>query len=146
MATNKKKLMFVLHMSKTHWKNHHPQIIKIKATEMIHEKVKKKDENNSTLYSCLYQALRDYVAFRASYRSYEEPFFVFSDGSSVSPSQFVKTLTKTLKLNSLNSELYCSHSFRIGRSCDLLKMGIPVETIKKLGRWKSNCIYSYLKY
>ena len=29
---------------------------------------------------------------------------------------------------------------------DLLKMGFTVETIKKLGRWRSNAVYAYLKF
>ena len=37
------------------------------------------------------------------------------------------------------------HSLRAGRACDLLSYGVSVETIKKLGRWKSNAVFKYLK-
>ena len=41
--------------------------------------------------------------------------------------------------------LYGTHSLRSGRTCDLYKLGLSVETIKKIGRWKSNAVFRYLK-
>ena len=45
----------------------------------------------------------------------------------------------------LDSRLYNTHSLRTGCALDLLKLGLSVETIKKLGRWKSNTVFMYLK-
>lgn len=45
----------------------------------------------------------------------------------------------------LNKDLYDTHSFRSGCATDLSKMGIPVEDIKKIGRWRSNSVYEYFK-
>ena len=44
-----------------------------------------------------------------------------------------------------HSELYLFHGFQSGRASDLLKLGVSVETIKKLGRWHSNAVFRYLK-
>ena len=35
------------------------------------------------------------------------------------------------------------HGIRLGHVTDLLNLGVSVETIKKLGRWKSNAVYVY---
>ena len=45
-----------------------------------------------------------------------------------------------------NSKLYTFHSERSRRALDLLKLGLSVETIKRLGRWKSNAVFRYLRY
>ena len=44
-----------------------------------------------------------------------------------------------------NPRLFSVHSFQVGRSNDLLKLGLSVETIKKLGRWTSNAVFKYLR-
>ena len=36
-------------------------------------------------------------------------------------------------------------SIRAGRASDLLRLGVSVETIKRLGRWKSNAVFAYLR-
>ena len=54
-------------------------------------------------------------------------------------------LKKSLQRAHFDDSLYQVHSFRIGRSMDLLKAGVSVETIRKLGWWKSNIVYRYLR-
>ena len=54
------------------------------------------------------------------------------------------TLKHILQFAGFKKEYYCVHSFRTGRAMDLLKYGVLVETIKKLGRWKSNAVFTYL--
>ena len=54
----------------------------------------------------------------------------------------LKFMLQKLKLN---ADLYNVHSLRIGHCGDLLKMGVSVETIKKIGRWKSNAVFNYLR-
>ena len=39
---------------------------------------------------------------------------------------------------------YDTHSLRIGCAKDLQKAGLSVESIKDIGRWKSNAVYQYL--
>ena len=58
----------------------------------------------------------------------------------------MRSVLKTaIKRMGLNPSLYTVHGTRGGRANDLLSMGLSVEAIKKLGRWKSNAVYVYLK-
>lgn len=50
-----------------------------------------------------------------------------------------------IRLAGFDPEYYTGTSFHSGRASDLLRFGVPVDTIKKLGRWKSNAVYHYLK-
>ena len=45
----------------------------------------------------------------------------------------------------LDYKNYDTHSLQIGRATDLFKMGVPVEDIKKAGRWVSNSVFKYLR-
>ena len=74
-----------------------------------------------------------------------EQFFVFSDNSAVLQMQLRNTLHKMITKLWLQPELYNLHSFRIGRSSDLFRLGVSVETIKKIGCWKSNAVFKYLR-
>ena len=60
------------------------------------------------------------------------------------PSQLREIVRKTLKAAGFESLLYSVHSLRGGCSFDLLQAGLTIETIKRLGRWKSNAVYAYL--
>ena len=134
IANNKKKLLFVLRTSKTHWKDVNPQVIKIKSTENCEQ-----DKNY-----CPFAILRNYLMVRPTYISDEEPFFVFSDRSPVAPKHMRNVMKLVLKLNDLEPRLYGTHSLRIGKCHDLLEANISVPVISKLGRWKSNVVYKYL--
>ena len=45
----------------------------------------------------------------------------------------------------LNSKDYSSHSLRRSGATHLLSAGVPIEVIKILGDWKSDCVFKYLK-
>ena len=136
---NKDKLKFVLYMSKTHGKGSKPQIVKISS-----QKVK---GNKAPPITCPFRAVNNYLRVcNRKKLTINEQFFVFRDRALVKAAAFTKILKKTIKMAGLNNKLYSSHCFRAGRTLDLMKMGIPFETIKLMGRWKSNTIYAYLKY
>ena len=137
VACNKDKMMFVLHTSKMHWLDSPPQIIKISARRTV---AGKKSKNY-----CPFTALRTYLDCRKSYKTMTEPLFMFHDRTPVSTLQFRKTSKLSISLAGFDGLLYDTHSLCAGRSCDLLKMKVSVETIKKLGRWKSNAVFKYLK-
>ena len=59
--------------------------------------------------------------------------------------EFNLNLKNFIKFAGFNEKLYSSHSLRFGRSCDLYKLGLSVETIKKIGSWRSDSVYRYLK-
>ena len=140
IGENKDKLLFILRTSKTHWKDQKPQTVKINSSKLYHNKWEPK-----ALY-CPYQLLRDYVMMRRTYRKITEPFFVFADRSPV-PANIVRSvLNQTLQQAGFESKLYNFQSFRIGRASDMvLKYNIDVQVLKKLGRWKSNIVYEYLR-
>ena len=50
-----------------------------------------------------------------------------------------------IKKAGFDQKLYNCQSLRIGRASDMLKLGISIETIKKLGRWTSNAVFTYLR-
>ena len=149
IGLNKKKLLFVLHSSKMHDKGSKPQIIKIQAKtskNCQHSKLHKECYICVTADRiCPFQSLQNYLAVRKSRKGTNEQFFVFKDRSPVLQHHFRTILCKLLKFNNFNPQLYSSSGFRSGRASDLLNMGVSIETIKKLGRWKSNAIFKYLR-
>ena len=54
-------------------------------------------------------------------------------------------LRKMLSSFGLNAELYDMHSLRIGRASDLIKQNYSIEQVKRMGRWKSNAVYKYIR-
>ena len=138
IGENKNKLLYVLRSSKTHTENMKPQLVKIAEITSGKQTVRK-----DSLY-CPFSIVQHYIEVRPSCKSCIEPFFVFSDRSPLKPAHVRRSLKTILKNFGLDFRSYGTHGFRGGRSCDLYNMGVSVETIKKLGRWKSNAIYAYL--
>ena len=139
VASNKNKVLFMLHTSKTHGKRDNSQTVKIQA-----ETANKKVKNTTT---CPFTILKQYINQRRPYASDSEPFFVYKDRTPVTANHLRNTLKRILSTMGYDERVYNFHSFRIGRSQDLWKMGMPVEIIKKLGRCsgKSSSIYKYLR-
>ena len=134
IGVNKNKLMFVLYSSKTHTQEGKPQIIKISAQH----------DGKLAWNYCPFRLLESYIDMRQPNEQDDEPFFVFRDKSPVYPHHFRKMLKKVLKSLNFDHRRYVVHGLRAGRSVDLLNMGLSVETIMKLGRWKSNAVFTYL--
>ena len=40
---------------------------------------------------------------------------------------------------------YAGHSFRSGGATDLYRAGVTVDMLKKLGRWRSNAVWFYIR-
>ena len=147
IGINKNKMMFLLRSSKTHTKGSQPQTIKIDSLIRNHSRHQHRNARNSAdSCFCPFGVLRAYIERRGGYYSDKEPFFVFSDNSPVSAAHFRSVLKKCLKNSGFNPKYYNTHSLRSGRSVDLYKLGLSVETIKKLGRWSSNSIFKYLQH
>ena len=141
LGANKKKMLFVLHTSKTHGKESKPQKIKISSRAVG-------SESNLGLNGevfCPYQLLHQYLACRGGYAMVNEQFFVFSDLSPVAANHFCHTLSLMLKIAGYDYGNYGTHSLHARRSLDLLKYRLSVENIKQLGRWRSNTVFKYLK-
>ena len=139
LASNKDKLLLILYSSKTHDEASRPQKIKITSN--------RDDKTGHYLHRhfCPFALMREYLNIRGSYVHDDEPFFVFRDKSAVLPSHARRILKLIISRLGLNDSLYGMHSFRIGRTTDLIKFGYSVEQVKLLGRWKSNVIYKYIR-
>ena len=74
-----------------------------------------------------------------------EQFFVFRDRSPISPDCVRKVIRTSITSLGLDASLYDTHSLCIGRTTDMVQLGYPIETVKLLSRWKSNCVYKYIR-
>ena len=137
IGKNKDKVMFVLRSSKTHCEADKPQIIKI-ASDAKARKVQ--------FEQCPFTVIHDYANTRLDCIHPAEPFFIFRDRSPVTPEHMRSTLKKVLSLANLDPKSYGTHGFRAGRAGDLVRMNFSIELVRKLGRWKSSAIYTYLMH
>ena len=146
IGKNKKKILFILRSSKTFGKGSRPQMIKISTKgEGAEHKQKNSLKQRSFGKYCPYELLQQYIAVRPKYHDPNEQFFVFRDYSPVTSMHFRSTLHLMLRLMQYDEKLYNCHSFRIGRSSDLMKYGVSVETIKRIRRWRSNIVFAYIR-
>ena len=134
MAVNKDELLLILYTSKMHGKESHPQKIKIKAVQH--------DCRQKQQIFCPFQLTRAYLMLHGEFYDDSDVFFIFGDHSPVKPFHVCHTLKRVFSAINLDHKLYNFHSF----SSDLLKMGVPIDKIKLMGRWQSNTIFHYIRY
>ena len=82
---------------------------------------------------------------QGTYKVEDEQFFVFRDQAPVKPHDIWTVLNNALRKLNLNPAAYSVHSLCSGRASQLIKLGYPIETVKRLGRWRSNAVYKYIK-
>ena len=132
-----------------HDKGSSPQMIKITSYKSNKLKNDAHSRHNAHRLPCPFEVLRNYLDRRGTYNVDTEPFFVHLDKQPVTANQFrtclKQCLKQCLKLSGFDHESFNTHSSRIGQSCDLYKLGISVQNIMKLGRWKLNAVYKYLR-
>ena len=78
-------------------------------------------------------------------KSPNEHFFVFRDHSPVKPVYLRRVLKAALINIGIDHRLYSFHSLRIGKASQLIKLGYGIEIVKRIGRWKSNVVYKYIR-
>ena len=138
VGQNKNKILIYLNTSKTHGMDKEPQMIKITGVDSYSIEKRR--------FFCPFDLLCAYVDERGGFESDKEPFFVFRDGTPVKPDHVRRLLCKLLMDLNLDHTLYNTHSFRAGRSVDMLKSGAKISEIKSAGRWQSNVLFKYLKF
>ena len=138
-ALNKDKIMLVLYSSKTHSVGMKPQ--KIKITSNFDEK----SGFYATRNFCPFELVNQYMQMRGDFDSPTEQFFVFSDKTPVSGDNARYILKTCLGNIGLDPLMYGFHSFRVGRTTDLIKYNYSIEEVKRMGRWKSNVVYRYIR-
>lgn len=122
----KRKVKFILRSSKTHHGGKAPQIVDIIP-----------DREVLGSASCPFNILATFSQLRPKRIHPGTQFFVFSDGSRVTDRHYRAVLRLALTRLGLPARSFNTHSLRIGRASTLFKRQVPVETIKKLGRWKN---------
>ena len=138
-AMNKDKLLIMLYSSKTHSVGMRPQSIKITSNN-----VEKADFYKNRNF-CPFELVKRYIHMRGDYDSNQDQFFVFRDQSPVTPDQVRIVLRGCLEALGLDPTIYGMHSFRIGRTTDLIKANYSIEEVKRMGRWRSNTVYKYIR-
>ena len=94
---------------------------------------------------CPFQLVREYLIARGNFDGDEEQFFIFKDKSLVKPSH-ARSILKTILINlGLDANLYGMHSLKIGRSTDLINFNYAISEVQKMGRWRSNVIFKYIR-
>ena len=158
---NRQKLLIILRSSKTHTKGDRPQQIRIIGNKTINvidnaeiPSNHKKQSTQETEFStrgkfntifCPVKCFKEFTAVRPRIKSLQEQIFIFRDGSPLKAEQLRRTLRTILARLRLDPSIYDTHSFRIGRATDLEKLNVDIESIKRLGRWRSNAVYKYLR-
>ena len=141
VAQNKDKMLFVLYTSKTHGLWARPQ--KIKITSERYEKPGSHILAHRNF--CPFQVLRHFLKICGDYLNDSEPFFIFRDRTPVTLHNASHVLKKVLVRMGIDSKFYSMHSFCIGRTSDLVRFGYSLEEVKRLGRWRSNVVYKYIR-
>ena len=145
IGQNKNKLLFILQSSKTHGKGEKLQLIKIKSKARMSKEYGKKSTQQDSENYCPFKLAKNFIAMWPNLVDEGEQFYVFVDRSPVLQSQVRKVFYRATKSAGLCVEAYTFHCLRSGRASCLLELGLSVETIKKLGRWRSNAIFTYLR-
>ena len=114
-ARNKDKLLVMLYTSKTHTTANRPQ--KLKITSNSTEKSGCYAKKNF----CPFKLVKHFIDTRTDYNSDTDQFFIFSDGSPVRANNARQTLNTCLINLGLDPHCYGMHSFRVGRTTDLIK-------------------------
>ena len=137
-SRSRNKVLILLRTSKTHGIGDNPQSMKISGNNA--------DPCDRNACYCPVKLPHTHAKLHHSKAAAHNrgPLFIFSDGSPVRPYHYRLVLKCAIKMAGLDQNNYDCHSLRIGRSCDLFRDKMPVEDIKKLGRWKSNSVFDYL--
>ena len=91
---------------------------------------------------CAIRALRKYLSVCPGTGS--TPLYVYKSGLYLIRANVTTVLRTLLQRLGVPTELYASHSFRIGAATTAAEAGLPPWLIQTLGRWSSNCFTLYI--
>jgi len=93
--------------------------------------------------NCPAVALHTYLQLA---RPRQGPLFQLQSGTPVTRHYFQAQLHKCLQAAKINTNLYKSHSFRIGAATEAVaSLGLTDQEVQRLGRWGSNAFKSYIR-
>lgn len=98
--------------------------------------------HNSSL--CPVQNMSNFLSVRPFKPGY---LFIHADSSLLTKFQFQAVLKKAIGATNaaINTNLYSSHSFRIGAATNAAMQGLSSDQIQVLGRWKSAAYKTYIR-
>ena len=73
------------------------------------------------------------------------PLFRFTSGHLLSYSVYNAIIKRLVQLAGLDSSRYSSHSVRAGAATQAARAGLDPDSIKRLGRWRSQAYQAYLR-
>ncbi|XP_069812353.1 pneumococcal serine-rich repeat protein-like isoform X1 [Dendropsophus ebraccatus] len=95
---------------------------------------------------CPVHLVEEYVKIRPAQPETTLPqFLVHEDGSAVTKYQFESLFKKCLVAVGADPKEYGTHSFRIGAATVADALGMSGESVRRLGRWASDCYKRYVR-
>lgn len=85
------------------------------------------------------------VAFAAVRPHLPGSFFCHFGGSPLTQYQFNAMLKKVLAFVGMGGALFRAHSFRIGAATTAFALGIPLDGVRSMGRWRSDAVQLYIR-
>lgn len=92
--------------------------------------------------SCPVGAVSEFLKVR---QQWQGAFLVHEDGTPLSRFQFIAIFRKCLEGLQVSVGDYGSHSFRIGAATEAVRLGLPQEVVKRIGRWESQRFLGYVR-
>lgn len=92
---------------------------------------------------CPVQAMRAYISLRGNAPG---PLFCDEGGRPLPSRVFASFLKEACLSAGLVDQRYTPHCFRIGAATAAAAIGIPEETIQRMGRWSSRAFIRYIKF
>ena len=92
--------------------------------------------------TCPVTNLSSFLEIRTANSKY---LFCSPSGKPYKQAWLVSKLRSLLKLLNLNTNSYCTHSFRVGACTDLVSQGASILQVKSLGRWRSFTFCHYIR-
>ena len=92
---------------------------------------------------CPVRALQMYLQMRPNVGG---PLFLTSSGKPLERRVVSRVIKESVHRLGLNSDMYDTHSLRVGRATDLAQQGVPDHVIRETGRWNSNAYQKYLRF
>ena len=93
--------------------------------------------------SCPVRAVKAFLKVRPKN---EGPLFLKEDGKAISRELVATSLKRCVSRCGLDPELFNTHSFRAGRTTDLVDWGTSDAVIRESGRWGSNAFLNYVRF
>ena len=95
---------------------------------------------------CPIRLYTQYQQIRLSAAGSKGSLFTYKSGTSLTKERLTEELRTLLALNGCtNYRHYASHSFRIGAATSAAVTGVPEWLIRRMGRWDSDAIYTYIR-